>query len=395
MREALLQRGHRVSILAGILAPDCEQTPAYAVPELHGFARIVRRIRASIFGEQFEVFQYWRSILRGLRDIHARDRVDVFEIEDSFGWGARVQSSTEIPVVVRLHGPAAFTTVGAEKHLARNRRKILAEGSQLEHARIVVAPCASTLTSLRQHYRLPVKQARLVANPLIMDAAVPTWRADSCDRNTILYVGRFDYAKGADLALTAFEQIMNAKPSAKLLFVGADDGVDVERGGRLKFHEYCSAMLKPSTVAAIEFFGSQSRSRIEELRLRAGVTIMSSRWENQPYALMEAMWQGCPIVANRVGGIPEMIDHGTTGLLADASDAVEFADAISLLLQDTRMAEGLGAAARRAVHVHHSAATICDAALEAYGSAILSPVCGTRNRGKSNSSHDITDQTKS
>ena len=378
MRDALVARGHRVSILAGYLSVDCTETPAYAVPALPMFERVIARIRGSLLGEEFEVFHYWKSIVRGLTEIHAHDPVDFLEIEESYGWGAHIQSKTDVPVVVRLHGPAVFTVVGTDKDSPRNRRRVVAEGLQLETARLVLSPSAATLNALREYYRLPVEQARIVANPLVMDPSVSTWQSDSCDPDTVLFVGRFDYGKGADLALAAFERLAQARPSARLLFVGPDDGLVGANGVRLTFVEYCAAMLKPSTLAAIEFFGSQPRTRIEDLRRRAGVTIISSRWENQPYVLMEAMWQGCPIVANCVGGMPELIEHGATGLLADGSNAADFAEAISVLLQDKGLAARLGAAARRSVHERHSAAVVSAAALEAYGSLAGADVCEAR-----------------
>ena len=58
----------------------------------------------------------------------------------------------------------------------------------------------------------------------------PLWHLDTCDKNTILFVGRFDVRKGADIVLKAFRLILKAFPSAKLIFVGPDVGLPGANG---------------------------------------------------------------------------------------------------------------------------------------------------------------------
>ena len=66
-------------------------------------------------------------------------------------------------------------------------------------------------------------------------------------------------------------------------------------------------------------------------------------------ALMEAMATGCPVVATRVSGIPELVDDGKTGFLVEQRDATALADAIQRLVEDPALARRLGMAGRRAV----------------------------------------------
>jgi glycosyltransferase involved in cell wall biosynthesis len=66
------------------------------------------------------------------------------------------------------------------------------------------------------------------------------------------------------------------------------------------------------------------------------------------------MAAGAPTVATRVGGTPEAIADGVTGLLVEAGDSAALADAISRLLQDSALARRLGAAARKAIEDRYS-----------------------------------------
>lgn len=79
------------------------------------------------------------------------------------------------------------------------------------------------------------------------------------------------------------------------------------------------------------------------------LVVLSSLMEGIPVVLMEAMSKGLPVVATRVGGIPELITHGVNGLLVSPGEAGELADALHCLLLDRELASRLGKAALQAV----------------------------------------------
>ena len=79
------------------------------------------------------------------------------------------------------------------------------------------------------------------------------------------------------------------------------------------------------------------------------VFVLPSLKEGFPYAILEAMVAGLPIVASLTGGIPEMIAGGENGLLIKPGDAKELAAAILRLSQDEEMAKKLGEEAERTV----------------------------------------------
>jgi glycosyltransferase involved in cell wall biosynthesis len=73
--------------------------------------------------------------------------------------------------------------------------------------------------------------------------------------------------------------------------------------------------------------------------------VICSRYENAPRALIEAMALGCPIVAARVGGIPEIIRDGVDGLLHRVGDPDDLANKVLALLADPAQAAELGRSA--------------------------------------------------
>jgi len=91
------------------------------------------------------------------------------------------------------------------------------------------------------------------------------------------------------------------------------------------------------------------RNDIPQILAISDVVALTSDKEGVPQALTQAMAMECPVVAAPVGGIPDLILEGKTGLFADVGNAGSFADKISILLQDSAMRTELGHAAKRHV----------------------------------------------
>jgi glycosyltransferase involved in cell wall biosynthesis len=101
-----------------------------------------------------------------------------------------------------------------------------------------------------------------------------------------------------------------------------------------------------------------SRTDIAELMSGFDVFALPSIAEGTPVTILEAMACGLPVVASRVGGIPEVVEHQATGLLVPPSDATALADALAMYLQDPQLAARHGAAGRLRVERSNSVAAM-------------------------------------
>jgi glycosyltransferase involved in cell wall biosynthesis len=130
---------------------------------------------------------------------------------------------------------------------------------------------------------------------------------------------------------------------------------------------------RPILERAREELGLQSivmlpgfQSDISAWMARFHLFVLSSIQEGQPMALLEAMAHGLPIVATRVGGIPDTIVDGVEGILVESKNAQELAAAIQQLLDDPDRGRMLGNNARKRVIQEYSIQAVCQRYIEIY-----------------------------
>jgi glycosyltransferase involved in cell wall biosynthesis len=291
-------------------------------------------------------------------------------MEESFGWSAGVSEGTSLPVVTKLHGPAFLSMTSEEINTEFGQQKIAREGQALRRCSVIVSPSTSTLSQTVDRYSLTPSIMKRINNPVMMSGDTPIWRLETCNRKTILFVGRFDARKGADVLLQAFSIALRSDPELRLIFVGPDRGIAKADGSVVKFAEYCETSISPMARARIDYLGPVENHRIPSLRINAMLTVVSSRWENQGYTLLEAMFQGCPVVSTDAGGCPENVRDCISGLLAKSEDPQDFATKLLAVINDPLGAARMGREAREYVVHEHDVSKIVDESIRLYEAVI-------------------------
>jgi glycosyltransferase involved in cell wall biosynthesis len=217
-----------------------------------------------------------------------------------------------------------------------------------------------------ERYQLSNPEMHHIVNPLTMDEDTPLWRLGECDRDSILFVGRFDLLKGADVVLQAFRSALRLRPQLRLMFVGPDRGLSTASGKVVGFDQYREQLFPPELRDRVQYLGRMPNRDIAQLRTRCMVTVVSSRFEIAGYTLLEAMLQGCPVVCTDAGGCPENVAHEVTGRLARSGDPESFAAEILAIINDPAAAERLGHAARRYILAHHAPSAVATASVQLY-----------------------------
>ena len=102
----------------------------------------------------------------------------------------------------------------------------------------------------------------------------------------------------------------------------------------------------------VHFLGSVSREAVLRLFRAADASVLSSAWENFPHTVVEALAVGCPVVATRVGGVPEVVRDGENGLLVPPGDVDALAAAMGRVAADGELRSRLAGAAPASVAGH-------------------------------------------
>jgi glycosyltransferase involved in cell wall biosynthesis len=132
-------------------------------------------------------------------------------------------------------------------------------------------------------------------------------------------------------------------------------------------------------VDRIRFLGE--RTDVAALLSRAGVFVLSSRFEGLPLSVLEAMRAGLPVLASDVGGIPELVATDVNGYLFPPGSALELEGLLRRLLDDPALRERLGNAGRQSFERHFALDATVEATIRTYGLAIArSRSASTANR---------------
>lgn len=294
--------------------------------------------------------------------------IEVLLMEESFGWAGEVRRALPIPVIATLHGPHwLHRATPVRPRSGPNARRETWEAQGLHKVDGLISPSRSVQDQTGVEWGLPNLPIAVIGNPVQVDSGLEP--AARLTAPHLLFVGRFDRIKGADVVLDAFARIAAQHPDCQLTFVGPDRGLPQPDGTNL--HLAAAVARLPAAVRdRISVVGRKSRAEVKALRALHPITIIASRYETFGVALIEAMAAGSAIVSTRVGGCAEVLRDGETGFLVPSDDPQALADACLRLLADHDLALRMGQAALADVAARFSPETIAHEV-----TAFIAPIC--------------------
>jgi len=203
----------------------------------------------------------------------------------------------------------------------------------------IVANSRAAASRLREE-GVPQRKITVIPNGLNLDAFPPA--PQRTHRRVVVAVANLRRGKGLETLLRAAALVLPHHPDARFKFVG---------GGALRSSLEAEAAAL-GIAGSVDFLGSQDD--VGRILQEGDIFACPSHMEAFPNVVMEAMAAGLPIVASKVGGIPELIAHGSNGMLVPPGAAEPLAATIVRLMDDAGLATALGAEARRAVAAGYS-----------------------------------------
>ena len=242
-----------------------------------------------------------------------------------------------VPTVVSTDAtPANIDTVaGSYAHAVRGDRVEAAKRrltrAVLRTASVVVAQSRWTADSVVRDYGIAPDRVRVLAQGADLARFAPGSRTGGLDGRPVrlLFVGGDFTRKGGPVLLEALRRLSH------------DVEVDLVTSAPVQ------AGALPAGVVVRSHCGLDHDSpQLFELFARADLFVLPSLGDASPLALGEALAAGLPVVATRVGAVPEMAVHGTTGLVVEPGSAVELAGALQTLVERRDLRLRMGVAAR-------------------------------------------------
>ena len=159
-------------------------------------------------------------------------------------------------------------------------------------------------------------------------------------------VGRISSQKGQRYLIDAFHELALRLPNAHLMVIGSGP---MEKKLR-------RSAARGAGAERIRFIGW--KSRVERYLPYFGIYVQPSLWEGMPFATLEAMASGVPVIATRVGGLRELINDGHDGILVPPRDIGALKTAMITLAEDEEYRIHLSREARHKIHKYYQADTM-------------------------------------
>jgi len=240
--------------------------------------------------------------------------------------GLNILMSETVSLLGRLLGlPMVFVLHGGNlpsfsRKYPRWVKRVLARGD------ILVAPSTYLEKGLK-HLGLPI---RVIRNIIEVDEYQCRVRRNIEPK--MIWMRSFHPIYNPQMAITVLKLVREKHPNASLVMAGLDKGLEPEI-------KIMAAEL--GLQSAVRFPGFLNHdAKIKEFS-DADIYLNTNRIDNMPVAVVEACAMGLPVVATSVGGLPDLLDHGTTGILVADDDAEAMTNAVNLLLNEPELTEKL------------------------------------------------------
>lgn len=336
-------RGSERVLLDIITGLDPSRFSAVVWSNSHALAEEAARLGVKTYTDTFPILlestwdirKYWRLVQKG-QELLVQHKIDLIHCNGAspVQWMIAAGRRLRVPVLAHLHHPPL--TVDRLRY-------------RLHSAALVVGVSQACIAELLKDGLEP-RRSRVIYNGIDLNRASEELRLAVRVETvipTVMFLGSLIPRKGLDILLKACSELAQQGQAFRLLIVG--DGPC-----RSEYRQMVEALrLNPM----VEFAGERSDA-LKIMARDADIFVLPSRMEALPISLLEAGSLRKASVATTVGGVPEIISDGLTGLLVAPDNPSALSDALSKLLQDRRLRDRLGNQLREVIEKRFSLSTM-------------------------------------
>ena len=312
----LSERGHDVHVYTSRLLPTSPEYEEIDGVKVHRFftAKVVWRINPLTF--------MFRKLLAANYDIiHVHSHLYFPSNQVFLAKLLKSPLASYPPIVLHLHGGVGDPprrSIAPYKLVLKQFFDRSLGSLSVRAAKRIIAQSESVKKEALLHYNFLSKKIQTI--PIAIDTTqFQKLNRSKAHNNHLIFVGDLESWKGVQTLIKVMKLLRQQNEDFSLRLVGS---------GSLE-----SDLKKSADGLDIKFYGQKSHDIIPDLMSESFACILPSLWEAIPTVGLEAMASGVPFIGTDVGGIPEIIDHGKTGLLVKPNAPEEIVKAI-LTLKD-------------------------------------------------------------
>src|SRR5665647_1425231 len=244
------------------------------------------------------------------------------------------------------------------------------EEGMLARARKIIAVSHFTKWELTNYYKIPESKIRVIHNgvdiskfkPATDKRKVKVELGFNPDDIAIVSVGRLYARKGLFTLIESMPAVVKRFSNAKFIISG--------KGQSDEMRKLIAHAEKLGVKDYIVFTGYYPDKKLPKLYQAADIFAFSTFYEHHPFAILEALSTGLPVVTTNVGGIPETIENGKNGFLVEPFHQNQLADRILYLLEHPAEASEMGFEARKTVEERFDWRIVVKKVLKVYDEAL-------------------------
>jgi len=298
-----------------------------------------------VLPELFDYLQSRRGIVRFrkifdfLRDASSDTNIHLVHSLDAHPWGVYghlMARQSKVPHLITTHGRYGY--IAYNKLIDRIVYKHVLKSA----ARIITVSDAVKKEILRYFSSsIALQQIETILNAVDSKNSIGKDYPNKTGSPVIISVTRFIPVKDIETSLQAFKIVRQRYPDASFLIVGPGNGTNNF------YYKTISELIAKEKIEGVRILGRLEKAQLEDLYKQADLLLhtprtLSDDFEAYGLIISEAGLFGLPVVATRSGGIPEVMDHGESGILVDEGDYQKAAEAILTILEDKGKAKRFG-----------------------------------------------------
>jgi glycogen(starch) synthase len=356
--RALARLGHEVHVLAGLK----DACPLYTTQHDGVFVHRYRPVgRVMTAFDKLGRWKWWWtrqrlengwSMYHALRELQKTHKFDILEMPECGAEGYLINPLMRIPTVVRFHSPSRLimpfydVQPGDVRACSFIEQRAIMSATTLTSCSSFLAKEVRAKMGIREH-------VNVIANGIDLSLFDQEGREDITekydwpkDKVVIFFAGRMERRKGIHICAEIAQAILR-KHDVAFVFAGQD------LFGYLK-DTLLPAINSQQLRGSVHYIGKLDLNDLRACVRAADIFMLPSIWENCPYSCLEAMASSRAIVSSNQGGMPELIQDGVNGLLAESEQPDSFIHQLDRLVTDVTLRRRLGTEARRSVEQRYT-----------------------------------------